>query len=159
MSVNRARIVTLGGKKESIRGDKLRDLIFLVYLNNRYGLGKKIRISKLKQYLGYSTGGLYNALDDSGFFIRKGDDIVLSKLGEKYAKKELLQPYKAFFPVSYLFIIFGIILIVQWYLLAYHNVLLRFDWTTGFAFIITGFFLRFALLPFAYWFLKLQKKV
>lgn len=134
-------------------------MIFLVYLNNRFGLGKKIQISKVKQFLGYSTGGLYNALDESGYFLRKGDDITLSKLGEEYVKKELMQPYKAFYPISYLFIFFGIILIAHWYLLTYHNILLRFDWITGFAFIIMGLFLRFALLPFVYWYLKLRKRV
>jgi len=77
-------------KEDSIKGDKLRDLILLVYLNNKYGLGKKIKISKLKEFLGYSTGGLYNALDESGFFIRKGDGIALSASGETYAGKKLL---------------------------------------------------------------------
>lgn len=128
-------------------------------MNDRFGFGKKISVSKVKQYLGYSTGGLYNALDDSGYFIRKVDDIVLSKKGEEYVKKELMQPYRAFYPIGYFFVFFGIVLIAHWYLLTYHNVLLHFDWITGFSFIIMGLFLRFALLPFVYWYLKLRKKV
>lgn len=146
-------------KRESLRGDKLRDLILLVYLNNRYGLGKKIRVSNLKQFLDYSTGGLYHALGASGYFKRKGDDITLSKKGEEYVRKELLQPYKALYPIGYFFVFFGIVLIAHWYLLTYHNILLPFDWITGFSFIIMGLFLRFALLSFVYWYLKLRKKV
>jgi len=49
-------------KKDLIKGDMLRELIFLVYLNNKYGLGKRIRISKLKDFIGYSTGGIYLSL-------------------------------------------------------------------------------------------------
>ena len=145
-------------KKDSIRGDKLRDLIFLVHLNDRFGFGKKISVSKVKQYLGYSAGGVYNALDESGYLIRKGDDIFLSDQGKEYVRKELMQPYHVLHPIGYFFVFFGIILIAHWYLLTYHNFLLYFDWITGASFIIMGLFLRFALLPFLYWY-KLREKV
>jgi len=133
--------------------------MLLVYLNNRYGLGKKIRISKLKQFLGYSTGGIYNALDESGHFIRKLDEITLSDKGERYVRKELLHQYRAFYPISYFLIFFGIVLIAHWYLYTFHNTFLLFDWIVGFSFIIVGLLIRLALLPFLYWFLKIRKRV
>lgn len=146
-------------EKDSIRGDKLRDLILLVYLNNKYGLGTTIKLSKLKQFLSYSTGGLYNALDDSGYFIRKGDEITLSDAGERYARKNLMQRFRAVYPVGYFLTFFGMILIAHWYLLMYHDIFLFFDWTVGLSFILVGLLIRFALPPFAYWILKIRGKV
>ena len=137
----------------------MRELILLVYLNNKYGLGKKIKLSKLKQILGYSTGGLYNALDESGFFIRKGDEIVLSASGETYAGKKLLRQFRAMYPIGYFFVFFGIMLIAQWYLYTYYKIFLSFDWTTGISFIVTGLLIRFALPPLVYWILKITRKV
>lgn len=137
----------------------MRELILLVYLNNKYGLGKKIKLSKLKQFIGYSTGGLYNALDESGYFIRKGDEIALSASGETYAGKKLLRQFRAMYPIGYFFIFFGIMLIAQWYLYTYYKIFLSFDWTTGISFIVVGLLIRFGLPPLVYWILKITRKV
>lgn len=61
-------------KEEKLKGDKIRDLILIVYLNNKYDKDKN-RIPWLKEKLGYSTGGIYNALDESGYFERTSDAI------------------------------------------------------------------------------------
>lgn len=160
MSVNRQNsgVKTLT-KKDLIRGDKLRDLILLVYLNDKYGLGKRVEVSKLKRFLGYSTGGIYNALDESGYFARKGDEILLSDKGEKYVRKELMQWYRVLYPTGYLIVFLGIILVAHWYLYTYHNVFLLFDWSVGFACIAGGLTVRFALPALTYWYLKITKKV
>lgn len=147
------------GKRDLIKGDMLRDLIFLVYLNNKYGLGKRIRIAKLKKFIGYSTGGVYSALDESGYFLRKGDEIRLSKEGEKYVRKKLLPHYMAFNIVSYFIIFVGVLLLVHWFLRTRYDIIVVFDWLDGLSFIIGGLVMRFALLPLVYWLLKVMKKI
>lgn len=74
-------------KNESIRGDKLRDLVLIVYLNNKYGLGTKIEDSRVQNFLCYSRSGFNTELNESGYFVRKGDEITLSEKGERYVKK------------------------------------------------------------------------
>jgi len=61
-----------------------------IYLNDKYGRSSEFRISELKNFFSYSTGGIYGALDSSGFFIRNGSTIKLSEEGVEYAKKEPL---------------------------------------------------------------------
>lgn len=146
-------------KRDLIRGDKLRDLILLVYLNDKYGLGKRVKISKLKRFLGYSTGGIYNALDESGYFTRKGDEILLSDKGERYVRKELMQWYRVVYPLGYFMVCFGIVLVGHWYLYTYHDIFLLFNWAVGFAFIGGGLVIRFALPLLTYWLLKITKKM
>jgi hypothetical protein len=147
------------GKRELIRGDKLRDLILLVYLNNKYGLGKKVDVSKLKDFIGYSRTGLATALSESVYFIREGDAIALTDAGERYVKKVWMRYYRAFNPVGYLFIFLGLILFAQWYLLTYYKILLSLNWYGGIALIVSGLLIRFALLPMSYWLLKLKKRM
>ena len=137
----------------------MRELILLVYLNDRYGFSKKLDVSKLKEFIGYSAGGLYNALDESGYFHRKGDEISLSDKGEKYAKRELMRQYRNLYPLSYVFIFLGIILTAHWYLLQYRDVLLFFDWAVGASLIVCGLIVRFMMPALTLWFLRIFKKV
>lgn len=137
----------------------MRELMLLVYLNNRYGFGKKIEISKLKQFLDYSTGGLYHALDESGYFVRKGDEITLSDKGEKYVKNVVMKYYGAFNIIGYFLIFLGFVLTLQWYLLTYHKILLFLDWYSGLTIVAGGLAIRFALLPMIYWLLRIRKKI
>ncbi len=52
-------------KEIDLRGDKLKDLIFFVYLHNRYSKDK-IKVADLKKIFGYSSGGvIYHHLDSS----------------------------------------------------------------------------------------------
>lgn len=146
-------------KSDLIKGDKLRELILLVYLNDKYWLDKRIEVSNLKKFLHYSTGGIYNALDESGYFERKGNEITLSDRGKRYAIKELMQRYRVLYPLGYFLLFFGIILIIHWYLLTYHRIFLFFDWTVGLSFIVCGLLLRFAMPALTFWFLKIRKKV
>ena len=134
-------------------------MILLVYLNDRYGIGKKLEIPKLKNFTGYSTGGLYSALDDSGYFERKRDEITLTDKGERYDKKELTRQLTILYPLCYFLILFGIIMIGHWYLLTYHNTLLLFNWPVGFSLVLGGLLIRFVLPALGLWILKLRKKV
>jgi len=147
------------GEKERVRGDMLRELIFLVYLRSKYDLRPDVRISTLKNLLGYSAGGIDYALNYSGFFETKGDDIKLSKKGEDYVRKELLPHYKTLAPVGYFLILLGGLLILQWYMFARFNVSIIFGWEAGVLLISGGLVLRFWVLPLLYWVLKIQKNL
>ena len=147
------------GKKEKVRGDMLRELIFLVYLRNKYDLKPEVRVSTLKSLLGYSAGGIHYALNYSGFFETKGDKIKLSQKGEDYVRRELLPHYKTFAPVGYFLILLGFLFILQWYMFAEFNVSIIFGWEAGLLLIIGGLVLRFWLLPLLYWALKILKKL
>ena len=147
------------GEKEKVRGDMLRELIFLVYLRNKYDLKPEVRVSTLKNLLGYSAGGIDYALNYSGFFETKGDKIELSKKGEDYVRRELLPHYKTFAPVGYFLILLGVLFILQWYMFTNFNVPIIFGWESGLLLIIGGLILRFWLLPLLYWALKILKKL
>lgn len=146
-------------KKEKLRGDMLRELIFLVYLRNKYDLKPEVRVSTLKSLLGYSAGGIDYALKYSGFFETKGDKIKLSTKGEGYVRRELLPHYKTFAPIGYLLIFLGFLLILQWYVFENFDVSIIFGWESGLLLIIGGLVLRFWLLPLLYWALKILKKL
>lgn len=133
--------------------------MLLVHLNNRYGLGTRMDDSRLAQFLDYSRTGLRTAIDESGYFVRKGAEITLSEKGEIYVKRELLRPYRAVNPIGYLLVFIGSLILVQWYLLSYHKTLLILDWSVALPIIVCGLLVRFALLPMSYWFLKILKKV
>ena len=103
LSVNR---ISVGGgstskrkekKEDLVKGDKLRDLILLVYLNNKYGKEKN-EIPELQEILNYSTGGIYGALDFSGYFQRSPVGIELTEKGKDYLTKKILPQYNAFNP-------------------------------------------------------------
>jgi len=146
-------------RKERVRGDMLRELIFLVYLRNKYDLKPDVKVSTLKSLLGYSAGGIDYALKYSGFFETAGDKIKLSKKGEDYVRRELLPHYKTFAPVGYFLIVLGVLFILQWYMSANFNVSIIFGWESGVLLIIGGLVLRFWLLPLLYWVLKILKKI
>lgn len=141
-----------------LRGDKLRELMLFIYLNNKYGRITEFAISELKKFTGYSTGGIYNALDSSGYFVRKGSDITLSKTGRDYVKKELMTPFKNIYPLSYLLVFLGFILLLHWYLYTYQDTYLVFEWNVGLAIIVAGLVLRFALPALTYIVLIIKKK-
>ena len=146
-------------EKKRVRGDMLRDLIFLVYLRNKYDLKPEVKVSTLKNLLGYSAGGIDYALNYSGFFETKGDKIKLSKKGEDYVRRELLPHYKTFAPVGYFLILLGFLFILQWYMFAKFEIPIIFGWETGLLLISGGLVLRFWLLPLLYWALKIQKRL
>ena len=146
-------------KREKVRGDMLRELIFLVYLRNKYDLKPEVSISTLKSLLGYSAGGIDYALKYSGFFETKGDKIRLSEKGEEYVRKELLPHYKTFAPLGYFLILLGFLFILQWYIFVNFKHSIIFGWESGLLLIIGGLVLRFWLLPLLYWALKVRKKL
>jgi hypothetical protein len=146
-------------KKKELRGEKLRKLIFLVYLNNEYGKGSN-NISELEEIVGYSSpGGIYDAINNSGYFNKTVDGVVLTEIGKKYLEREILSPYKIANTVSYAFIFFGVFLIFQWAEWIYGKNLVIIPWYSGLIIIVAGLGIRFLLLRLNYWFIKKTKNV
>jgi hypothetical protein len=143
-------------KEEKLGGDKLRELILLVYFNNKYDKNKN-KISWLKENLGYSTGGLYNALDNSGYFERKADEINLTQKGTNYLKTQILPKYTAFYPVGNFLIILGIVFLWQWLLWTYANTPVIIPWYSATMVIVGGTIIRFFLMRLNYWIMRNRK--
>ena len=146
-------------EKKKIRGDLLRELIFFVYLRNKYDVKRDVEVSMFKRLLGYSSGGIDYALKYSGFFEIEKGMVKLSKKGRDYVKRELLPQYRIFNPIGYFFMLFGVLIILQWYAFTYLDVVITFDLWAGLLLILVGFVLRFFLLPLIYWALKIQKRL
>ena len=146
-------------EKKKIRGDLLRELIFFVYLRNKYDVKRDVEVSTFKRLLGYSSGGIDYALKYSGFFEIEKGMVKLSKKGRDYVKRELLPQYRIFNPIGYFFMLLGVLIILQWYAFTYLDVVITFDLWAGLLLIIVGFVLRFFLLPLIYWALKIQKRL
>jgi hypothetical protein len=140
-------------EKDQLKGDKLRDLIFLVHLNNKYGKGKN-DISELKRVLSYSTGGIYSALDSSGYFERTPTEIKLTDKGQKYLKNRVLPPYETLKTVGYAILFLGAILTLQWVDYTYFNQYLVFPWYSNLSFIFLGTFMIFFILRMKYYLAK-----
>ncbi len=143
-------------QKDSLKGDKLRDLILLVYLNNKYGK-RRNDISELKDNLGYSTGGIYSALDQSGYFERKPDGISLSSKGEAYLRKYVLPQYEILKIVGYAIMFIAFILILQWLYWTYLRIYLVFPWYSTVSFAALGVLLSFFMLRIRYAVTKRKK--
>jgi len=148
-----------GKRKEMIRGDKLRELIFFVYLNSKYGTGV-VDIPKLKETLGYSTGGIYNALDESGYFTRKGDEVSLTSKGAEYFKEKHMPYYSMVNPLSGLLIVLGTLALTRSLLETFTGIsLVLFNWQSGLALLAGGITLRFFFLRLMFYFMKLRKEL
>jgi hypothetical protein len=130
--------------EDLLKGDKLRDLILLVHLNNSFGKGKN-DISELKEKLSYSTGGIYNALDQSGYFERTPTGIKLTEKGEAYLRKSVIPQYDTFRMMGYIVLFIGVLLMFQWIEGTYFDNILLFPWYSDIGFVLLGLFLIFIL--------------
>jgi len=144
-------------KEEKLKGDKLRELILLVHLNNKYDREKN-KIPWLKEKLGYSTGGLYNALDESGYFERKNDEIHLTEKGTNYLNRQLLPQYTVFYPIGNFLITLGLVFLLQWYLWTYAHTPMIFQWYSAVMVIASGIVIRFFFLRIVYWIISRRKE-
>jgi hypothetical protein len=144
-------------EEEKLKGDKMRDLILMVYLNNKYDKDKN-RIPWLKEKLGYSTGGLYNALDESGYFERTSDGICLTEKGINYLNKQILPQYTAFYSVGNLLITLGFVFLLQWYFWTYTQTPIIIPWHSAIIIIAGGILVRFFFLRLNHLIMKMKKK-
>lgn len=144
--------------EELVKGDKLRDLILLVHLNNKYGKGKN-EIPALKEILDYSTGGIYSALDNSGYFERTTDGIQLTEKGKKYLSEKILPQYSLLNSVGNVFIVIGAVFILQWLEWTYWQHAFILNWYAGLSLLVGGLVLRFLGLRLHYWVIRKKKKM
>lgn len=145
-------------KEESLRGDKLRELILWVGLHNKFE-NDKIQMSFLREKVRYhSPGGLYSAIDSSRYFDRKNDEITLTQKGVDYLNKQILPQYKACNPVGNLLIILGLTFLLQWYFWTYLNTSMVIPWYSAIICMATGIVVRVFLMRIGYWTMKHSKK-
>lgn len=145
--------------EEKLKGERLRDLLFMVYLNNKYGKGKNT-ISELEEIVGYSSpGGIYHALDNSGYFERTGNEIKLTKLGNKLLNKKILSEYSIANTTGTALIIISFVLLLQWVEWTYFNNPIILQWYAIIPLLVGGLLIRFFLLRLIYWKIKKQKKM
>jgi len=145
-------------KEENLRGDKLRELILWVYLHNKYEKDK-IRMSFLKEKVGYrGPGGLYSAIDSSGYFDRKNDEITLTEKGVDYLNRKILPSYKVFNPIGNFLIILGLVFLMQCYFWTYLSSPLIISWYSAIIVVATGIVVRVFIMRVCYWIMKHSKK-
>ena len=136
----------------------MRDLILLVYLNNKYGKGKN-DIPELKEILGYSTGGIYSALDSSGHFERTPTGIKLTGKGEDYLKGRILPQFSIYTTLGDVLVLLGAVFLIQWIERAYLDYNMIFPWHFSFLLIGLGLFVRFFILRFYRFVIKRRKNM
>ena len=145
-------------KEELVKGDKLRDLMLLVYLNNKYGKGKN-EISAFKEILDYSTGGIYSALDNSGYFRRTADGIQFTEKGVEYLNKKILPQYGILKSIGNAFIVLGAFLTLQWIFWTYSQYVWIIPLYSSIPVLAGGLILRFLGMRLHYWTIKREKKI
>jgi len=145
--------------KPRLKGEMLRDLIFLVYLNNKYGKGKN-KISELEEIIGYSSpGGIYHALDNSGYFERNCDEIKLTELGKLFLNKEILKEHHLTKTIGNTLIIIALVLLYQWVMFTYFNHVAIISLYGVLPLLIGGLIIRFFMLRINYWLIRKQKQM
>jgi hypothetical protein len=145
-------------KEENLRGDKLRELILWVYLHNKFEKDK-IRMAFLREKVGYhGPGGLYSAINSSGYFDKKNDEITLTQKGVDYLNKQILPQYKVFNPVGNFLVILGLVFLLQWYFWTYLNSPMVIPWYSAIICLAAGIFVRVFFMRLSYWIMKHSKK-
>ena len=144
---------------DKIRGDQLRELIFLVYLRNKYEKGEN-KIKDLQEIVGYnSPGGIYGVLNSSGYFRKTLDGIELTEKGEKYLNKQILTPFGIANYVGILMMIMGTVFLIQWIAWSYYQFSVIVPLQGALLAIGGGIVIRFFMLRINYWFIKKTGKV
>ena len=145
-------------KKKEVRGDKLRDMIFAVYLHNSFSKDR-MKVADLKRIVGYSTGGFYSALESSGYFTQENNKINLTQEGKEYVKDEISPRFDIFKSFgNYLFML-GFFFLAQWAFWTYLKVAMIPEWYWTLLIFGCAFFLRFLVLRFSYFMMKRRKKI
>lgn len=140
-----------------IRGDKLRDLIQIIGLKDKYG--GSFSMSELRQLAGYSRGGaIYDQVERSGFFTIIEKNISLNEKGKKYFETKLIPSFQFIGSIGWFISILGIIILAEWVFPTFFEIYIFLDSPIpGLLVILIGLFLKFGLLPLAYY-LKYRRK-
>lgn len=120
---------------------------------------EKNEIPALKEILGYSTGGIYNALDSSGYFERSVGCIKLTERGKEYLNKEILTPFKISNSVGNVLIAIGIVFFFQWAEWTYANRAIILPLWSALLAMSGGIFVRFFMLRLNFWLIRQSKRM
>jgi hypothetical protein len=142
---------------KAVRGDKLRDVLLFVYMNDKFSKDK-IKVADLKKIADYSTGGAYSAFE-SPYIEKRGDEIHLTEEGKDYVKNRILPHYDAYKSYGNVLLILGFFLFFQWFEWTYLNVPVIPTWYLALTVFIFGLFLRFFILRFNFYVTKKRKKI
>jgi hypothetical protein len=116
-------------------------------------------MSWFREKVGYhGPGGFYSAIDSSGYFDRKNDEITLTQKGVDYLNKQILPQYKVFNPVGDFLIVLGLVFLLQWYFWTYLNSPLITPWYSAVMTIGVGIVVRVFFMRIGYWIMKHTKK-
>lgn len=143
-------------RSKAVRGDKLRNVLLFVYMNQKFSKSK-IKVADLKKIVDYSTGGAYSAFE-SDYLEKTGDEICLTEEGKDYVEERILPKYDAYKSYGYILFALGILFLFQWFEWTYRNVPLILPWYFGVIILAFGLFLRFLTLRFDYYIIKRSKK-
>ena len=143
--------------KKEVRGDKLRNAIFYVYLHNRF-TKDKIKVADLKKTVGYGSGGAYSAFD-SRYLEKENEKIGLTEEGEEYVKDRILPQFDVYRSYGNVLIVLGVFFFVQWFEWTFLNVPVIPSWYFALIFVVLGFFLRSFILRFKFYIMKKRKKM
>lgn len=138
-----------------IRGDIERELLFLIYLQNKYEKDR-ITTSTLRRMAGYkSSGGIYdaiNSLKNAGFVKEKDGMLTPTPKGEKYVKDNFLSTFDVIGMFGFLLIFIGLVFAYQWAMKLLFNIdVVLMAPIPAVVFITAGLFLRYGFLRVYYW--------
>lgn len=143
--------------KNKIRGDKLRDAIFYVYLHNKFSKDK-IKVADFKKTVGYGPGGAYSAFE-SKYIEKMGDEIHLTEEGQDYVKSRILPQFNTYKSYGNVLFFLGLFFFFQWFEWTYLNVPLIPTWYFALVILVFGIFLRFFILRLDFFVMKKRKKI
>ncbi len=143
--------------KKTVRGDKLRDVLFYVYMHSSF-TKDKIKVADLKKIVDYSTGGAYGAFE-SGYLEKIGDEIRLTEVGKDYVKTRILPQYSVYKSYGNVLLMLGVFFLVQWFEWEYLKAPVIPSWYFALMILGLGLFLRFFILRFNFFVTKRRKKL
>jgi hypothetical protein len=140
-------------EEPTIKGDKLRRAIFLVWLSNQFN--EKLSYSELGRMVSYTSSGLYTGKEGGWFIENMNGELTLTDKSELYLQKNQLEFSKLIrILLAYMVIIF-VTLLVQHYVYYEYDFLLMFNRAT----LIFGIVIMFLLYHFWYRILWIAEKI
>lgn len=144
-------------KSEDLRlkGDIKRELLFLIYLEDKYGTDE-LSTSALRRIVGYKgSGGIYSAissLKNAGFVEEKNGSLAPTAKGVKYVKENFLQVFDVIGIFGFIFIFVGLLFLFQWSMKVVFQIDVVFTSPIpAVVFLALGLLLRYGFLRLSYW--------
>jgi hypothetical protein len=144
-------------RKKMMRGDKLKDAVFYVYMHNQFSK-EKIRVSDLKKIADYSAGGIYSAFE-SDYLEKIGDEIHITEKGKEYVKERILPQFSVYKSYGNVLILIGFFFAFEWAEWYFLKTRLEPTWYFAAMLLTIGLFLRFFVLRFNFFVTKRRKRI